>query len=122
MPDISRTDKKQIKREDTKMLSIKIGMLLEKLHLIKTDGDKDFRFGHVMLVKKGAFRKKLIAYDADSGKPLTAMKYFVEEDTKYHEIQIDTIELTSLFGESFMFKFTEQERKALIDEGIFANN
>ena len=104
------------------MLSIKIGMLLERLQMIKTDEDKDFRFGHVMLVKKGTFRKKLIAYDADSGKPLTAMKYFVEEDTKYHEIQIDTIEMTSLFGEDFIFKFTEPERKALIDAGVFSNN
>ena len=91
------------------MFDVKPGILMGRLQMIKTEEDKDFRFGKVFLVKKHWFGKKMIALDAteenDEYLPIVEMKLFKEEDGKYHEIDVNNIICKSMMkGEIFFGK------------------
>lgn len=90
------------------MFNVKPGILMRRLQMIKTEEDKDFRFGKVFLVKKHWFGEKMIALDAteEDGEylPIIEMKLF-KEDGKYHEIDVNNIICKSMMkGEIFFGK------------------
>lgn len=95
------------------ILSIKPGIIMTRLQMIKTKDDKDFRFGRVFLVKRHWLGKKMIALDAtdEEGefKEIVEMKIFIEEDGQYHEVDVNNILCWSLKKGRFFFGAKESE-------------
>ena len=79
------------------------GLTLNRLQLIKTANDTDFRFGHVLLVRHSLFSKKLIPYDLDRRCLILEMKHFVTETRSYRTIDINSLKYNG--GDSYSFKF-----------------
>lgn len=76
---------------------------LDRLQMIKTEGEKEFRFGKVLLVKRKYLSKKMTAYDANSLKEIKEIKFFHEEEKKYMMIDIDSIRFEK--GTTYTFDF-----------------
>ena len=96
------------------MISILPSIMMSRMQMIKTEGDKDFRFGRVLLVKKHWFGRKMIPVDAtdENGDypPILEMKLFREEDGQYHEIDVDKIICESLLKGRLFFGAKENQQ------------
>ena len=82
-------------------------VILDRMQLIKTEDDKEFRFSKVMLVKPHLFSKKIFPYDAVSGSAIIEMKHFHEADKVYLPIEIDSLKEEKR-GYSFNFICKEE--------------
>ena len=97
------------------MVKIRPSVLLGRLQLIKTEKDKDFRFGRVLLVKDKWFGSRLVPIDAtrcfgasECDYPeIIAMKIFVEDEGKYREVDVSKITCRSLRKGRILFEFVE---------------
>ena len=85
-------------------------IVLDRLQMIKTEDDKEYRFGKVLLVKTMYLSRKMIAYDADSLKKIESMKYFYDENREYREIDIDSIRFERGTEYSFEFVIRGQDK------------
>ena len=92
------------------ILSIKPSVLLGRMQMVKTEGDTDFHFAKVLLVKRHWLGRKMDAVVADDDKfpEVKEMKLFVQEEKEYREIDVKEIFCKSLFNGKIWFKFKEE--------------
>ncbi len=87
------------------IFSIKPGIILGRMQLIKTANDKDFRYGKVFLVKRHWLGRKMVALDAtneEDGYPeIMEMRMLI--DGELHDIDVNNILCRSLKQGRFFF-------------------
>ena len=85
------------------MIIPKPAILLDRMQMIKTEGDKEFRFAKVILVKEHIFSKKLVPFDATTGMRVMELKHFNERIGKY--LPADTSSIKSM-GKGYGLYYT----------------
>ncbi len=82
-------------------------ILLDRMQMIKTEEDNEYRFSKVLLVRSHLFSKVIIPYEATSFKTITEMKHFHEGERKFFPIDIGSLRLEK-DGYSFNFLCKEE--------------
>ena len=98
------------------MIKFRPAMMLDRLQMVKTEKDKDFRFGRVLLVKEKMLSQKLTPFDVtnnnepiDGYHKIIAMKLYEEDTQTYREVDVNDIFAVGLRGRGYRVAYLDEE-------------
>ena len=77
------------------------GIVTERMHMVKTEDDKVFRFAKVIFMKYKLFSRELMPMAEDNGKQIKELKFFDDETKTFVPVDIHSFKLTGLLSYSF---------------------
>ena len=77
------------------------GIVTDRMHMVKTEKDKVFRFAKVIFLKHKLFSRVLIPMDEDTGKQIKELKLFDDETKTFVAVDIHSFRMEGLLSYSF---------------------
>lgn len=86
---------------------LKYAIKVDRLQKVITEGDKDYRFGDVLLIKSHLFSRKLIPIDTLTGKQIQKMAMY--DNGKFIKVDVNSFRQSGLFSADYTCWYTGEE-------------